>query len=989
MNTLQFFQATLPATGPYFGVLFTPAKVHISCATLEDLVRFVDKHKDDERVTVYHACVSYQHPFVMVPHARKSDELVKGYRKQPNWSRAKSFWLDIDCTPDKAEAGEGYVDKQAGYAALVIFCAKVGLPRPMVVDSGNGLHAYWPLTRDIGPNSWVTLATALKALAHSLGFLADPSRTSDFASILRPVGTVNRKHGDTKSVVVRRECEPISPEDFSAAIKGAVDKFDVLAATKSYTDTSVNEDMLAHVPESVPSSAVLAASKCKQLAQVKDTQGDVSYHQWFGAIGIIVHSTEGRELAHEWSARRAETGHTTVDADERFDTWNAGPTTCEKFSEANPEGCAGCEYAGTIKSPILLGRIAPEQAESEAKVEVDGEQVTVQVPALPKDYAFGKDGSTIRYITDKAGIVRPLVFTPVMLYATHRVVSEMGSYGIALRAHLPRGKVREFVISTSTLEAPNELAKALGDKEIVTSNHEKARHHMTAYLKDSLRKLMEEADEINTLTSYGWHYDMQAFLLGDKLFHRDGTVRKVLLGGYAADVAQKAFPKPVGTAEGYAQALNDIYARPGMEPLQYAIASVFGSLLTPLGENSYKGLLLALTGKSGKGKSTACQAALYAFGEAEAMTIAGNKQVGATENGRWAMLGGYRNIPILFDETTNMQAEELSQLAYTVSQGLDKQRLTSTPTGVRMAARQAWRMSPMVTANNDIHLALSGMQSNTEAESVRIVQIRTERYNMPVLSEAEVPSAVEQMCRNKGVAGELFVRHIVTNLADVESLWRHTMAEVTKLVPGSKFRFYRNHAACTLTALQITNELRITEFNYGVLFDFAIKLMQGLSEEVDTDNVQTPKDAFMRMVNELMPRIILTNEYRDGRDKAGPEEAPRIHGAIAGRYISGTGMRQDAYAGHLYLTKRDFKTWCGTNRVSPNEIEEFLRSQAAWMEVPAKFLFTRGTNLPMLQSPCIGVDMSRVNGVMLGKPKLVVPDADEGEDGGQRANMGG
>ncbi len=981
MNTLDFFQTTLPEVGPYYGVLFhDKGKTHKSCDTLDDLAALVDKYKDDERVAVYHACASYQHPFVMVPHPRNPDEGKKAWRVPSNWGKAKSFWLDIDCGEEKHESGEGYIDKNAGNVALSLFCSKTGLPRPMLVDSGNGLHAYWPLTRAIGPKSWRKFASALKSLTEELGFLADPHRTSDLSSVLRPPGTFNRKGENAKSVVVRRKCAAIEPEEFAQLLRAAVDKYGVLAV-KQYDNADVNADILAHVRESVPSSAVLAASKCQQLAQVKDKQGDVGYDQWFGAIGIIVHSTEGIELAREWSALRAETGHTTCDPDERFNTWNAGPTTCEKFNSANPGGCGGCEFSGKVKSPIMLGRVVPEQPAGEVAAEIDGEEVIVQLPALPKDYGFGKDGSTIRYLTDKDGIIHPFVFTPLTIYATHRVVNESGSYGLAIRAHLPRGRIREFTINTSTLEASNELAKALGDKEIVTTSHEKARFHLTAYLKDSLHKLMSEADEINTLTSFGWHYDMQAFLIGDRLFHRDGTVRKVLVGGYAASVIDRAFGKSHGTIEGYARALNDIYARPGMEPYQYVVASTFGSILTVLGEDTYNGLLLALTGKSGKGKSSVCQAALYAFGDAkEGMTITGDKRVGATENGRWGMLGAFRNIPLLFDETTKVESEDLSRMAYTVSLGKDKIRQTVSNGEVRMAAQHSWRMSPMATANNDIHLAFASMQSNSEAEAVRVVQIRTERYEIPTLGESEVPAAIEQMRRNRGVAGEAFIRHVVTNLHDVEQLWRDTMAEVTKAIPGSKFRFFRNHATCTLAALKIINELGITEFDYQLIFDFAVKLMQDLSEEVDANNVQTPREAFMRMVNELIPRIVITNEYRDGRDKAGPEDSQRVNGAIAGRYVTGNGSKQDAHAGHLYITKREFKAWCGENRVSPAELESFLDAQDVLLKVPPKFLFTRGTNLPMLQSPCIGVDMGKLNGVMVGGPKIVPSDDNGVED---------
>jgi hypothetical protein len=956
MDTREFFQTILPAEGRFFVVLLDASGKprHLACGSHDDLAQVVDKYRDNEQFAVYHGCAAYREPHIEV-------DGKKRWRIAENWDRAQSFWLDIDCAPEKAEAGTGYIDKPAGWAATQIFCKKVGLPLPMVVDSGNGLHCYWPLTKPISPTTWRKLAGALKALTLATGFLADQSRTGDFASILRPVGTINRK-GEPKEVKVKRTCERVVPEDFAEALRAAVNIFcDELPANPP-NSASINDDLLAHVPDSLSSSAVIASTKCAQLAEMRDSQGDVGYEHWRGVIGIIKHCVEGEELAIQWSERRAETGHTQVDAADKYESWSSPPTTCEFFSRNNPSGCDGCEFRGKIKTPIVLGRIIPEQAAQEAEVTVDGERLKVQIPEPPDGYGYVASGTT-RYLTDKDGIVHSFVFTPVMLYATHRTVSEIGSYGLALRAHLPRGKIREFVVPTSTLASSAELTKLLADKEVVTTQTKDAGMHLTAYLKDSLRKLMTEADEINTLTCFGWHYDLNAFLLGDRLYHRDGSVRKVLLGGYAADAAAATFSRPQGaTVQGYARPLNEIYARPGMEAYQYTICSAFGSVLSPLGEEAYKGLVLALIGDTGKGKSSASMAALFAWGDATAMTISGDKE-GATENARWATLGAFQNLPVLFDETTKMDAEELSRIAYTVSLGLDKKRVKADRDGLRLAVQNSWRMSPIVTANNDIHAALCTLVANSGAEAVRVVQINIDRCGIPVLEEAEVPTAIEQMRHHRGAAGDAFIRHVVTNLEDVHEAWRTNMIEVTKHIRGSEFRLYRNHAACTLTALQITNHLGITDFDYDTVFNFVIGLMKGLSEDVNTNSKSTPKESFNRMVNELGPRIIRTEEYRDSRDKAGPERVDRMNVAVAGRYINSTAT--------LYLVRKDFRDWCANNRVEPNAVEAFIKAQGAWLEVPPKFTLTRGTSLPIVQQRCVAVDLAKLNDLMIDGPKLV------------------
>ncbi len=56
----------------------------------------------------------------------------------------KALYLDLDCGEGKASTGSGYATQLDALEALRDFCEKCGLPRPLIVDSGGGIHAYWP-----------------------------------------------------------------------------------------------------------------------------------------------------------------------------------------------------------------------------------------------------------------------------------------------------------------------------------------------------------------------------------------------------------------------------------------------------------------------------------------------------------------------------------------------------------------------------------------------------------------------------------------------------------------------------------------------------------------------------------------------------------------------------------------------------------------------------------------------------------------------------
>jgi hypothetical protein len=122
-------------------------------------------------------------------------------RTQGNVSQLRSLFLDLDCGEDKADKGEGYLDQQDAMDALRDFGRRLGLPRPMVVNSGRGVHVYWNLKAPVTMGQWLPVAKKLKQLCAQHGFLADPNVTTDAARILRIPGTHNYKNDPPLEVI--------------------------------------------------------------------------------------------------------------------------------------------------------------------------------------------------------------------------------------------------------------------------------------------------------------------------------------------------------------------------------------------------------------------------------------------------------------------------------------------------------------------------------------------------------------------------------------------------------------------------------------------------------------------------------------------------------------------------------------------------------------------------------------------------------------------
>lgn len=983
MNTLEFFQAILPPSGVYYLGLIRAGHTgvaHIPFESLELMAGGVAKFDRDPNVTVYHACGAYKQNSVVGADGKRK------FRVPENTYAAKALWIDLDCGEEKAAKGQGYPTKSDAVVAVKDFCSATGFPTPLIVDSGNGLHAYWPFTTPLAAHEWKVLAGTFKSVLRHFGVIADPTATADFARILRPIGAHNKKDPDNWKVVKARTPVKFSdPMAIMAALSNIVAnnavEVDELPRANAAVDDDLNDDLTAHAYPNLPTSAEQIAEKCQQVRLMRDTKGDIGYEHWRGVIGIISFCEEGIDLAREWSSERAATGHAQCDVDQKFNTWGSAPTTCAFFGKHNTSGCHGCPHNGKITSPIVLGRIETgEQEVAPLEAVVDEKPVEVEVPNITKGYQW--DNNTLwRKLKDKDGNLQAYPISNLFFYPTTRISTQDGTFKLRVRAHMPDKTLRDFDIPTYVVAVGGaQLVTELGHYEVAPVTTKDSVMHLTAYMRDSLHRLLEHSKEMNTMTSFGWKNDMEGFLLGDRLYHKDGTVRRVILGGVAANYA-KTFMEPRGTAAGWSEGVNFLYNHDYTRHMQYALCSGFGSILTPLGEELYHGIPVALTSAgSGKGKTTVAMAALSAFGSAAAMLI--NGKDGGTVNARGARMSAFNNIPILFDEFTNAKAADLSALLYAASNGKDKERMVGGKNGVEMAETLTWDMSSYITANSSIAAILSTGQANTEAEGMRFIEIKTDDYPLPhgvdPLDGMLVKVAVDKTARNAGSAGATFIQYVVSNLNAVETLFMDIAKTVGEAAfTDARYRYYRNHAICTLTAAKVMIDLGLVEFDFDALMDWTMKHIAHQCNEIAENNTVTGEEALNRMINDFAPLIITTTTCKDGRNGGQVEIGHKMSKPAVGRYISGNSANTEPLAGRLYLSKKDMKEWCMKNRVAPSMILDYATSEGILVHDKSdQFNIGRGTDNTTGILRCYIFDYHRLQDAVAGVPLLkVVPSA--------------
>ncbi len=182
----EFLERVLPSEGYYCVVVFKGGKpYHIFKPTLGGMVDEI-RVNDANGHTVYHACATY------IDTASRTIRNVRCLR---------SLWLDVDTGFDeKRNKWRKYKDQDEAAQAVAALSRASRLPDPVLVDSGYGLHCYWPMAENVDRIRWQPLADYFRGFCVEHGVEADHSLTGNPAVILRPIGTHNRKHGEERLV---------------------------------------------------------------------------------------------------------------------------------------------------------------------------------------------------------------------------------------------------------------------------------------------------------------------------------------------------------------------------------------------------------------------------------------------------------------------------------------------------------------------------------------------------------------------------------------------------------------------------------------------------------------------------------------------------------------------------------------------------------------------------------------------------------------------
>lgn len=802
-------------------------------------------------------------------------------RKVENAEFLRSFFLDLDCG-----AGKPYADQAAAAQALSIFVSDTGLPRPTVINSGGGLHVYWPLTEDVPVAQWIPHARAFKRLCAQHNLLADPAVTADAVRILRVPGTTNYKTGAPRPVQIVAKGQPNALDVFAALLPPA--PVDLSAAKQFGMDDSSRDIAGGEYPKSLFARVVSRSMKGSGCAQIKHAVVDAATLEeplWRAVLSIAVRCEDGAESIHKVSKDHPD--YTPANTEAKA-AETKGPYTCQWYRDNNSTLCAGCKHS--ISSPIILGKIveaAPVTDDHyvvEREEEDDAPVASISIPAYPFPYFRGANGGVFRKDRDKDGEEVEVEIYPDDLYLTERFFdSDEHDSGdgemVGINLHMRKDGLRRFFAPVTTLFATDKLRDLLVRNGVVA--YGKKLETLMAYFASSIRKLQSQYAANRTRNQMGWTPDLLGFVVGELEY----TATGVKLAPPASGTRQLAAAfKPTGSLEAWKKIAN-FYDRPGLEPHALSLFFGFGSPLLRLIEgNEVKGAMVHLKHNgSGSGKSTAQKVANSIFGHPDDLLMKKED----TYASKMHMLGMVNSLIYTVDEITNEKAEVLSDMAYGFTSGRGKHRMESQSNKMR-ANHTTWCNITLTSGNASATDVLQQYKSTADGELRRVLELSVPRYTGA--TKQEIDAVFSKLSTNYGVAGPIYIEYIMANMDGVRKLLSTMQSKIDlELGLDQSDRFYSAILTCAFVGGLLARRLNLHEIEISHVYKYAMNEVTQIraSTKADIgDPTTVAQETLAAFINENVNNALVAPMPQPGGVPDRPAISPK--GQLRMRYDPAT-----------------------------------------------------------------------------------------------------
>lgn len=975
MNLPRFFELVLPSTGYIILAEPLPSKGyrhHVFDDEAAAITKAVDLNFDHKNV--FFALAGFKAEKVWNPTAKNFDGSLGKWqtRTQTNagWLRTLFLDLDIDPAPDTAEkANKVYATRTDAITSLRQFVAKLGLPDPMVVDSGGGWHVYWPFDEDLPKDEWQPLADKFKAICLSESLHIDPAVPSDAARVLRPVGCHNLKRDNARDVSVFLDGAGPTPV---AHLKLLLDTYEqnhgitlprkhqTAPTTSSYSNVGRDFD---------PIDFGMVSFGCMVVGgQVACGGRGTSEPLWRAVVGLAKHAGDARAALLSVSDQHEDFSEDEMLA--KADRWNAGPTTCNYFrNNLNCVECQTCPHK--ITSPAQLGRMK-EEAEAPVELVVNPEtgaeeEVTIVQPPFPYIRHLNKQtglNEILMRCEDKDGNpfhqpISPNDFYPVRILR-NTVAGEISEHTL-WKFHLPRLQPFTAEIKQSMLGDTRGLQALLNNIGIYA--HTDQIKAIQVYMSTYLKHLAQERDKERVYTRLGWQFggkedaERIGYVAGTRHFNMDGTITACNISQGVKNATNNGIHTR-GSVEAWTKFISNHYSGDNYPAHRFFLYCAFAApLLHITGE---KGALITASGKSGRGKTTVLRAGASIWGHPDSLILNGNPQ-GATSNATENHLGTIHSLPMMWDDTTNLEAKKILEFALNVSQGKGKQRMKGSEHDGRSVS---WETMVLSSTNYDnMTQALAG-QIATDAHLMRIISVPFEKFVDTTAAALGAEDFKRGLYANYGLAGIPFMQYVTANYASVCD--RVIAAETkawTDYKGRSHERFWMKIIGAVRVAMEITEELGLLDFDIEADYRWMgdhVSEMRAMHQEFKVGPVEELSAYLEERINET---LVMSSKSTSNLDNV-------AH--LPSRQLT---IRHEMDNGLIFISKAELGKYCAERNESIRAWEDRLIAAGVLLDRGRQKTLGADTKLAKGQVRCWVVDARQLGGrfAAAGQPPAPTP----------------
>tara|TARA_R110002012_G_scaffold34096_3_gene98936 strand:- start:163 stop:3003 length:2841 start_codon:yes stop_codon:yes gene_type:complete len=833
---------------------------------------------------------------------------VTSKRGADNVQQLKTLFLDIDCGEDK-----DYKTQNEGLEALKEFYKKYNICPSIIVNSGRGWHVYWVLDKPCSREEWIPVAEQFRAACIDYGLKIDAQVTTDAARVLRPVGTYNYKTSPRSPVEVYTSNDStISLEEFSSRLPVAsmpvLSKQSYSAIDAQEMENLLGEDLF------VNDFALLVQKNkeqkgCLQLDRAIKHQDQLSYDQWTDALSIVVlDKTNKDEFIHTISS-----GHPNYTKEETKSVAKGlkHPHWCETFEKNNPGGCEGCVHKGKVRSPAALTLKAVEAVEEVTETSVLKQTgvplvaPTTTYPKYPSPYfRFAQGGIGVKVSDEKTGVFSEKQICSTDFYIIRRLRDRVDGPSYIFRHHTKQEGIREFKVAAKKLIGTEAFKVAMSMNDIFTLHPMDLMKYVAAWVEKV--KDIGGLPEVKVADQFGWTEGNKSFILGDKeIFPTKERPN------YPSSVTDTYFPHFAsrGTLEEWKK-IPQFFDKPGFEPHQYMFGLSFAAPLMIFAPKIAGSIFHLKSSESGFGKSTGQFAGASVWGDPSLVVQKGDDTLASV----WKVAETYKNIVVYVDELSNKDGEALSNFAYDVSSGKQRNRLKgNSGENVERWRGKPWRTLVPTSGNTSILETIAAAYRETpQGEAQRVLEAETMvRLKEDADTTREGIELNTLLENHYGHAGAIYIKFILKNQDKTEQILLDTvnvLIEKTGLTAQNRFWLWQ--AAGVITGLRIAARKDLHKLNVDNLQDWVCKQLRlARSESVKmTVDINDIIAAYLSDNTRNVLRLNSTdNEVYDPQLESfiTPETLPNY------KFIG----RHDLDTNVLYLLPVPFKKWCAGRKI--------------------------------------------------------------------------